>query len=82
MQKNEVNNSLKEAREAKGLTQSDVSKALGFTTPQFISNAERGLCQIPPKHYKKLAKLVGRGVVLGLIETRVERFSAKLHKSL
>jgi transcriptional regulator with XRE-family HTH domain len=75
-------NSLKEAREAKGLTQADLSEALGFTTPQFISNAERGICQIPPKHYKKLAKLVGRSAVLGLIENRVERFSEKLHKSL
>ena len=73
---------LKEAREAKGLTQADLSEALGFTTPQFISNAERGICQIPPKHYKKLAKLVGRNAVLSLIEERIERLSQKLHKNI
>lgn len=80
MQKETV--SLKDARVAKGLTQADLSKALGFSTPQFISNAERGLCQIPPRHYKKLAKLVGRNAVLGLIEFRINKFSEKLHKSL
>jgi len=73
---------LKEARKAKGLTQADLSKALGFSTPQFISNAERGLCQIPTKHYKKLAKLVGRNAVLGLIEKRIEVFTEQLYKSI
>lgn len=27
-----------------GLSQSEVSRALGYTTPQFVSNFERGLC--------------------------------------
>lgn len=40
---------LKQARLKAGLTQGDVSKSLGYTSPQFISNIERGLSVIPLK---------------------------------
>lgn len=39
----------KNARLNAGLTQSDVSKHLGYSTPQFVSNWERDLC-LPPKN--------------------------------
>jgi transcriptional regulator with XRE-family HTH domain len=35
---------LKQKRKASGLTQWEVAKELGYTSPQFISNFERGLC--------------------------------------
>jgi transcriptional regulator with XRE-family HTH domain len=38
---------LKAARENAGLRQSDVAKKLGYSSPQFISNWERGL-SLPP----------------------------------
>lgn len=35
---------LKQKRKASGFTQWEVAKELGYTSPQFISNFERGLC--------------------------------------
>jgi transcriptional regulator with XRE-family HTH domain len=48
---------LKDKRSETGLTQSDVAKKLGYSTPQFISNFERGLCAPPLKNLKLLVKL-------------------------
>lgn len=39
-----LGNYLKQKRKASGLTQWEVAKELGYTSPQFISNFERGLC--------------------------------------
>lgn len=47
---------VKEARENKGLTQDQLSKALGYDNGQFISNVERGKCSIPVKKLKKMAR--------------------------
>ncbi len=47
---------LRETREGVSLTQADVSQKLGYTSPQFISNIERGISVIP---LKTLAKMVG-----------------------
>lgn len=38
---------LKAKREAAGVTQAEVAEVFGHTTPQFISNVERGLCVFP-----------------------------------
>lgn len=48
---------LKHHRVKVGLTQSDVAEKLGYTSPQFISNIERGLCSAPVKHLKDLATM-------------------------
>ena len=48
---------LKKKRQLSGLTQSDVAHKLGYSTPQFISNFERGLCSPPLKNLKTLIKL-------------------------
>lgn len=48
---------LKTHRVKSGLTQSDVAQRLGYTSPQFISNIERGLCSAPVKHLKDFAKM-------------------------
>lgn len=73
---------LKEGREAAELTQKDVSDGLGFTTPQFVSNAERGLCKFPAKHYKELSKLIGKKPVLEIIEIRTKNFKTKQMSAL
>lgn len=48
---------MKAARIRAGLSQAAVAKKLGFTTPQFISNWERGVSTVPSEHYGTLAKM-------------------------
>lgn len=51
-------NVLRSLRNADGLTQVEVAAKLkGIEGPQFISNIERGICGIPPKYMKPLARL-------------------------
>jgi transcriptional regulator with XRE-family HTH domain len=38
---------LRQKRRDAGLSQHSVAKALGYSSPQFISNLERGTCPIP-----------------------------------
>lgn len=52
-----LGNYLKARRIAAGLTQHDVSTKLGYTTPQFVSNFERGLCSPPLNAMGTLVKL-------------------------
>lgn len=47
----------KSLRERAGLTQREVSDALGYSTPQFISNVERGRCRFPIQKLPKIRKL-------------------------
>lgn len=42
-----------------GLSQGDVAKKLGYSSPQFISNFERGLCAPPLNKLKLLQQLYG-----------------------
>ncbi len=48
---------IKHARKRVGLTQSELSKKLGFGNPQFVSNIERGLAWLPPKSLKKFIRI-------------------------
>ena len=48
---------LKKFRMNAGLSQKDVSEALGYSTPQFISNVERGISYLPIKDLKKISEL-------------------------
>ncbi|XGC82063.1 helix-turn-helix domain-containing protein [Bdellovibrio bacteriovorus] len=48
---------LKSKRMAAGLSQKEVSKQMGYSTPQFISNWERGLSHPPVSSLKKLSVL-------------------------
>lgn len=48
---------LKQKRIDSGLTQKDVSKFLGYSTPQFISNWERGLTDPPADTLSDLRRL-------------------------
>ena len=40
----EVGKYLRKCREKAGATQKEVSKYLGYNSPQYISNVERGVC--------------------------------------
>lgn len=46
------------ARLNKGISQSELSRALGYKNGQFISNVERGRCSIPPSKLNLLCKAV------------------------
>lgn len=48
---------LKDKRESAGLSQKQVADKLGYTTPQFISNWERGVSSPPLKTLKKVGEL-------------------------
>jgi len=50
---------LKEKREEVGLSQSEVARGLGYSSPQFISNFERGLCSPPLPALKKMLEYYG-----------------------
>lgn len=53
----ELGIALQNARTQKGLTQNEVARILGYKSPQFISNAERGLCRLPLEAISRLVKL-------------------------
>jgi transcriptional regulator with XRE-family HTH domain len=48
---------LKEKRMKIGLTQSDVARKLGYSSPQFVSNWERGLASPPVFILRDLTKI-------------------------
>src|SRR5690349_609440 len=48
---------LKEKREAAEFTQHEVARKLGYTSPQFISNMERGITATPMRALAKFIKL-------------------------
>ena len=50
---------LKVKREAAGLSQSEIARGLGYSSPQFISNFERGLCSPPLPALKKMVEYYG-----------------------
>lgn len=45
-------------RVSAGLTQADVAYSLGYTSAQFISNMERGICKLPIAKIPVFARLV------------------------
>lgn len=53
---------LKQKRIEAGISQAKISDALGFTTPQYISNIERGKTRLSPMHWRKVARMVGSSV--------------------
>ncbi len=48
---------LRRKREALSLTQSEVAQKLGYGSPQFISNIERGISNVPVKSLRILIDL-------------------------
>lgn len=50
---------IRSTRRGKGLSQKYVGKALGLSSPQFISNWERGIASPPMRHWKRLRQILG-----------------------
>lgn len=48
---------LRQKRRDAGLSQQNVARALGYSSPQFISNLERGTCPIPLNRIRQFVDL-------------------------
>ena len=64
---------LKKLRLKTGLKQKEVAAQLGYSSPQFVSNWERGISSPPVKVLKQLA---------GIYNTNPERLFQKLRKAI
>ena len=53
----ELGQHLKASRERANLTQAEVSRRLGYSSPQFISNIERGISVTPLPTLAKMLRL-------------------------
>lgn len=73
---NQLNRYLKNRRKELGLSQADVSRKLGYSSPQFVSNWERGLVSPPLSSLPKLMVLlqIPRETLIELVlaDTRTE----------
>ena len=73
-------NKMKAFRLKQNLTQREVSDVVGWTSSQFVSNIERGICRYPVDKFKALAKIfkVPQKQLIALEvqahETEVKRF--------
>lgn len=56
--KRRVGNFIKSKRLLAGLSQAEIANALGYSTPQFISNWERGISLPPIGSLRKIAELL------------------------
>ena len=54
---NSLGKLLKDKREKAGFSQAEVSKKLGYSSPQFVSNWERGLSTPPVVSLRAIAQL-------------------------
>ncbi len=64
---------LKKLRLKTGLKQKEVASLLGYSSPQFVSNWERGISSPPVKTLKQLA---------GIYKTNPEKLFVKLRKTI
>lgn len=75
---------LKDVRENANLTQADVSSRLGYTSPQFISNIERGISVAPLKTLARMVNLYKASpdaVVKIILESQKKLLREKLMRS-
>lgn len=72
---------LKGKRKALGLSQGMVANKLGYESPQFVSNWERGLCAPPMRTLVKLKKIyhISTFELLNVMnEAQAEQFRSQL----
>ncbi len=67
---------LKEKRVSKGLTQMELATELGYSSPQFVSNWERGMCSPALESLPFLSKIlnISKKEIIDMVveETRLE----------
>ncbi len=73
---NSLNRYLRDRRKQLGMSQADIAKELGYSSPQFVSNWERGLVSPPLTSLARLMQIlkVPRQTMIDLIleDTRKE----------
>lgn len=72
---------IKKNRLKRNLTQLDISRGLRLTSPQHISNVERGICVLSPRLYRKIAKILDIPVE-SLIEAQIEEYRERIIKKM
>ena len=81
--KKKLGSYLKDVREQSNWTQLQVSQKLGYTSPQFISNIERGISVVPLKTLARMIqiyKVDGEEVVGILLESQKKILKSRLVK--
>lgn len=73
---------LKVARINKGFSQEQMAQKLGLSTGQYISNYERNKATVAPKHFKRIARWLGRQTVEKLISIRLANYRTTLFKNV
>lgn len=66
-------------REEVGLPQIKVAKALGYSSPQFVSNWERGMCWPSAETLPKLAKAL-KMELTELVQDQITAYSIDIHE--
>lgn len=86
--RNKLGKILRSAREAAEYTQQEVSKKLGYTSSQFVSNIERGMSVVPMKTlarmialYKANPETVVKVIIEGQQEMLRKKFVTKVKSS-
>jgi transcriptional regulator with XRE-family HTH domain len=70
----EVSNLVKNYRIKAGMTQMDLGKKLGYTSPQFVSLFERGMSKIP---LETIGQII---VLLKIPDAKIEMILVKIFK--
>jgi transcriptional regulator with XRE-family HTH domain len=72
---------LKKLRQKQNLKQKDVANILGYSSPQFISNWERGISFPPPKCFHVLAKTYNIKINI-LMQEYLKRCESEMKKEI
>lgn len=70
---------VKTKRQQKGITQRELSEKLGYSSPQYISNFERGICGLSPKKFKTVSKMLGIPAKQ-LVEISAQEYAKRISK--
>lgn len=73
---------LKEKRTCAGLSQWDVAKKLGYSSPQFVSNWERGLSDPPIMTLAEKIQLSSNAYTPAAVESLISDFKRDVLSSL
>lgn len=73
------NEIIRQARISRGYTQLDLARWLGYKSPQFVSNCERGVALFPTEAYRVLCRRLGVRIA-PLIEANIKDYGMLLKK--
>ena len=77
--KNSIGEVLRKAREKAKMSQTELANKMGYISPQFVSNWERGLCGVPASKAAMFCKITGMKIT-AMKALLLEEASRKLDK--